>query len=106
MRTGRHPIRHLVSLIGTGFVLFSLFGCLSLPAVSIAGTEPTAYQDDWDYWGHRDHWDPWGQRDYRSYRRPRYALPDRYTIHKGKKCELRCERIRGTRDYRCREYRC
>jgi hypothetical protein len=38
MRTGRHPIRYLVSLIGTGFVLFSLFGCLSLPAVSIAGT--------------------------------------------------------------------
>jgi hypothetical protein len=106
MRTGRHPIRYLVSLIGTGFVLFSLFGCLSLPAVSIAGTEPTAYQDDRDYWGHWDHWDPWGHRDYRSYRRPRYALPDRYTIHKGKKCELRCERIRGTRDYRCREYRC
>jgi hypothetical protein len=34
------------------------------------------------------------------------CMPDRYTIHKGKKCELRCERIRGTRDYRCREYRC
>jgi hypothetical protein len=101
--TTRQPIHHLAPLIGMGLVLVSLFGCLSLPAASITGTEPTAYQDDRDHWGHPDYW---GHRDYRSYRRPRYALPDRYTIHKGKKCELRCERIRGTRDYRCREYRC
>ena len=44
--------------------------------------------------------------DYRSYQRPRYELPERYTIHQGKKCELRCERIWGTRAYQCREYRC
>lgn len=50
-----------------------------------------------------EHWGRWHDR---PYHRPRYALPDRYRIHKGKKCELRCERIRGTRDYRCREYRC
>jgi hypothetical protein len=75
-------------------MLVSLFGCLTLPAESVAGVEPTAYQE------YQDH------RDYRSYRRPRYELPDRYTIYKGKKCQIRCERIRGTRDYRCREYRC
>jgi hypothetical protein len=94
MLTTHHPIHHLVQLVGTGLILVSLFGCLTLPAESVSGFEPTAYRD---YPGHRD---------YRPYRRPRYALPDRYTIHKGKKCELRCERIWGTRDYRCREYRC
>jgi hypothetical protein len=103
MRTTRHPLHHLVSLVGTGLVLVSLWGCLTLPAASSAGVEPTAYHDDPE---HRDYWDYWGQRDYRSQRRPRYELPDRYTIHKGKKCQLRCERIWGTRDYRCREYRC
>jgi hypothetical protein len=94
MQTTRHPIHYLVQLVGTGLVLVSLFGCLTLPAESVSGVEPTAYQDYQDY------------RDYRSYRGPRYELPDRYTIHKGKKCEIRCERIWGTRDYRCREYRC
>jgi hypothetical protein len=106
MFTTRHPRRYLVPLVGTGLVLVSLFGCLTLPAASGSGVEPTAYQDyqgHRDYWGHRDHW---GHRYDRPYRRPRYELPDRYTIHKGKKCELRCERVWGTRDYRCREYRC
>jgi hypothetical protein len=106
MITTRHPIHHLVQLVGTGLVLVSLFGCLTLPAESVSGFEPTAYrdyQDHRDYWGYRDYW---GHRDYRPHRRPRYELPDRYTIHKGKNCELRCERIWGTRDYRCREYRC
>ena len=106
MFTTRHPRCYLVPLVGTGLVLVSLFGCLTLPAASVSGVEPTAYRDyqgHRDYWGHRDHW---GHRDDRPYRRPRYELPDRYTIHKGKKCELRCERVWGTRDYRCREYRC
>jgi hypothetical protein len=100
MFTTRHPRRYLVPLVGTGLVLGSLLGCLTLPAPSVAGIEPTAYQD------YQDHRDYWGHRYDRPHRRPRYELPDRYTIHKGKKCELRCERIRGTRDYRCREYRC
>ena len=106
MSTTRHPRRYFVPLVGAVFVLVGLFGCLTLPAASVSGVEPTAYQDyqgHRDYWGYRDHW---GYRDDRPYRRPRYELPDRYTIHKGKKCELRCERIWGTRDYRCREYRC
>jgi hypothetical protein len=115
MFTTRHPRRYLVPLVGTGLVLVSLFGCLTLPAASFSGIEPTGYRDYRDYQGYHDHqgyWDyrdNWGYRDYRDYRpyqRPRYELPDRYTIHKGKKCEVRCERIRGTRDYRCREYRC
>jgi hypothetical protein len=109
MRITCYPIHHLVPFVGTGLVLVNLFGCLTLPAASVAGVEPTAYreyqdyrnyQDDRDYRGYRDY------QDYRSYRRPRYELPDRYTIHKGKKCEIQCERIWGTRDYRCREYRC
>lgn len=106
MRIALHPTQHLLSLVGTGLVLVSLFGCLTPPIVSLAELGPAAYQADryyQDYWGPRD---PWGYRDNRSYQRRGYALPDRYTIHKGKKCELRCERIRGTRDYRCREYRC
>jgi hypothetical protein len=115
MRTICHLRHHLAQVIGTGLVLVSLFGCLTLPTASVSSVEPTAYReypaypydpDDRDY---RGPWDPWGYRDYREYRpysRPRYELPDRYTIHKGKKCELQCERVWGTRDYQCREYRC
>ena len=98
--------RYLVLLVSTGLVPVSLWGCLTLPAASVSGIEPSAYQEYReyrDYQGPRDYRD---YRDYRSYPRPRHALPDRYTIHKGKKCELRCERIRGTRDYSCRGYRC
>src|SRR5262245_7614291 len=112
MLTIRHSIHHLVQLVGRGLVLVSLFGCLTLPAVSVAAFEATPYQD---YRGYRNYHDYRDYRDYQryqdyqddwSYRRPRYELPDRYTIHKGKKCEIRCERIWGTRDYECREYRC
>jgi hypothetical protein len=106
MRATRHLVQHLGLLVGMAIVSISLLGCLTLPDASVSGVVPTgyqAYQDDWDDWGP---WSHWGYRHDRPYWRPRYALPDRYTIHKGKKCELRCERIWGTRDYRCREYRC
>ena len=118
MRTTCHLSRYLVQLIGTGLMLVSLFGCLTLPAASVSGVESTAsreyqeyrddreYPDDRDYRGYRDYQGYRDDQDYRSYRRPRYELPDRYTIHKGKKCEIQCERIWGTRDYQCREYRC
>jgi hypothetical protein len=118
MRTTRHPIRHVLPLVGMGLMLAGLFGGPALPAVSAAGVEPFASQNDWgaqnpsgyqNPWGQQDYWgqrDPWGYRHDRPSRRPGYGLPDRYTIHKGKKCELRCERIRGARDYSCREYRC
>jgi hypothetical protein len=101
--------------VGMGLMLVSLFGSLTCPATSVAGIEPTAYGDDrgdWDDRGpsdDRDHQSDRRPRDHRddwSYERLGSALPDRYTMHKGKKCELQCERIRGTREYRCREYRC
>jgi hypothetical protein len=111
MPTARHPIRRLLCLIGVGLMLAGLFGSPVLPAASAAEVEPFAYQND------RSAQYPWDPQDYRwrprdpwGYRPPRaglgYGLPDHYTIHKGKKCELRCERIPGSRDYHCREYRC
>jgi hypothetical protein len=103
MLTPCHLLPHLGQLVGAGFVLISLFGWFPLPAESASGVEPTAYgeyRDYRDYQGYQDY------QDYRSYRRPRYEQPDRFTIRKGKKCEVRCERIWGSRDYRCREYRC
>ena len=109
MLTTRHPIHYLVQLVGRGLVLVSLVGCLTFPAASVAAFEPSPYRDYQDYRDYRDYRDYQRYRDYqeyRPYRRPRYELPDRYTIHKGKKCEIRCERIWGTRDYECREYRC
>ena len=111
VRTARQPIRQLLSRVGLGLMLAGLFGGPVLPPASAAEVEPLAYQ--YDMSAH----DPWGPQDYRGrpqdpwgYRPPRaglgYGLPDRYTIHRGKKCELRCERIRGRREYHCREYRC
>jgi len=95
--------------VGMGLMLVSLFGSLKCPAESVAGMEPTAYGDDRGPSDDRDLRSDRRPRDHRddwSYGRPGSALPDRYTMHKGKKCELQCERIRGTREYRCREYRC
>jgi hypothetical protein len=34
MRTTRYPIHRLVPLLGTGLVVVSLFGCLTLPAIA------------------------------------------------------------------------
>ena len=106
MRTPGHGIHHLVRLVGTALVLVSLFGCLALVAGTAAGVEPTAYREYWDYPDRREYRDYHGYREDRWYRKPRYEPPDRFTIHKGRKCEVRCERIWGTRDYQCREYRC
>jgi hypothetical protein len=112
MRTTRHPIRHILSLSGMGLMLAGLFGG---PA-SAADVELFVYQNDWGYrnphgyqtpWGQRvplRQRDPWGYRHDRPSRR--HSLPDRYTVHKGKKCELQCERIWGSREDQCSEYRC
>jgi hypothetical protein len=112
MRTTRHPIRHVLSLAGMGLMLAGLFGG---PA-SAADVELFVSQNDWGYqypWGQQDYRgqrDSWGQQDRWGYRHDRssrkHNMPDRYTLHKGKKCELQCERIRGSREYTCREYRC
>ena|SRR5882724_8702050 len=109
MRTTSHSSYSLGLFVGMGLMLVNLFGSLTCPAASVAGVEPTAYWDDRgpsDYRDYRSDQRPRDHRDDWSYGRPGSALPDRYTIQKGKKCELQCERIRGTREYRCREYRC
>jgi hypothetical protein len=95
-----HLLHHLAQLVGAGFVLISLFGWYLLPAATASAIASAENADYRDYRGY------YGSQEYRSYRRPRYGQPDRFTIRKGKKCEIRCERIRGSREYRCREYRC
>jgi hypothetical protein len=124
MRTICHSIAHVVPIVGIGLMLARLFGGPALPAASAADVElftsqnhweyqhPYGYQQPWgqqEYWGQRDRWgqqDRWGYRHDRPSRRSGYGLPDHYTIHKGKKCEVQCTRIRGSREYTCREYRC
>jgi hypothetical protein len=63
MRTTGHPIRYLVSLIGTGLMLVTLVGCLTLPAGSGASVDPTAYREYQNDRGYQD------DRDDRGYQR-------------------------------------
>ena len=117
MRTTHHPIRYVLSLVGMGLMLAGLFGG---PA-SAADVELFVHQNDWGYQHPYGYQHPWGQQDYWGRRNPweqdrwgyrydqpsrRHSLPDRYTIQKGKKCEVQCTRIRGSGEYKCREYRC
>jgi hypothetical protein len=119
MRTIRHLIAHVVPLVGMGLLLAGLFGGQTLPAASAAGVESFEYQHDRGAQSPYGYQYPWGQQDSREqndrgeYRHDQlalrelgYGLPDRYTIYKGKMCELRCERIRSSQEYKCREYRC
>jgi hypothetical protein len=107
MLTNCHLIRPLVvKLVGMGLILVILFGGLTLPAASASGVEPATHKDYRHYRDHRGYPDYWGYPDYRPYRWPRHGSPNRFTIRKGRKCELRCQRVWGTRDYHCREYRC
>ena len=111
MSTIRRPIRHVLSLLGMGLMLIGLFGGTALPTASAADVEAFVYQNDggyqnpWGQWEYRGQDAPWGNRHDRLRRGELgYGLPERYTIQKGEKCELQCER--SGRTYRCREYRC
>jgi hypothetical protein len=113
MRTIRHSIDHIVPLVGIGLILAGLFGGPALPAASAAEVDPFTDQHDGEYqnssgWqDSREQSTPEGyRRDQLALRELGYGLPDRYTIHKGQTCELRCERTRSSREYKCREYRC
>jgi hypothetical protein len=113
MRTIRHPSARLLPLVGLGPMLAGLCGGPALSAASAAGAEPFAYQHDRVAQSPSGYQHPWGQQDPggNRYDRPSRraasgGLPDRSTIHQGKTCEGPCERIRGTREESCREYRC
>ena len=90
--------RHV--LCGVGLILFCLCGDGTLPIAWAAGADTPTYRK---YQGYPEYHD---YRGYRLHRGPEDDAPDRFTIHKGRKCQIRCERIQGTHDYRCREYRC
>jgi hypothetical protein len=101
MRTTSHSNHALGLFLGMGLMLVSLCGALTCPAASVAGVEPTAYWNDRGPSDDRDRRSDRRPRDHRDdwpYGRPRSALPDRYTIHQGKKCKLQCEGIRGSRE--------
>jgi hypothetical protein len=92
-------MRRLV-LCGVGLILFSLGGGVTPPTAWTAGADAPTYRE---YRGYPDYHD---YRGYRLHRGPDDDAPDQFTIHKGRKCQIRCERIQGTHGYRCREYRC
>jgi hypothetical protein len=119
MRTTRHPVHHVLPRVGRGLLLAGLGGGPILPAGSAAGMEafedqpgrgaqrPSGSQPPWSRQEAREPNAPGGYRhDQLALRELGYGLPDRYTIHQGQTCERRCERIRRSREYRCREYRC
>jgi hypothetical protein len=87
-------------LCGAGLFLFSLWGGITPPITRAAGADTPMYRE---YRGYPEYHDYGG---YRLHRGPEDNAPDRLTIHKGPKCQIRCERLQGTRDYRCHEYRC
>ena len=92
-------MRRLV-LCGVGLLLCSLCGGVTPPIAWAAGADaPTSRE----YRGYPEYHD---YRGYRLHRGPEDDAPDQVTIHKGRKCQVRCERIQGTRDYRCHDYRC
>jgi hypothetical protein len=88
------------------FALMALVVLASLgwnaPGAAFAASLDEDEREEWRYEERRQ-----DNREYqeRSYRRGE-DLPERYTIRKGKKCEVRCERRAFGRDFDCREYRC
>jgi hypothetical protein len=90
--------RHV--LWGVGLMLVSLCGGISLPTAWAASGDTPTFREYQGFPEYRDY------RGYRLHRGPEGDTPDRFAIHKGRKCQIRCERIPGTHDYRCHEYRC
>ena len=99
-----------------GLMLAGLFGG---PA-SAAEVELFVYQNDYQNpygyqypWGQQDYrgqHDPWGQQDRWGYRhdrrRIRYTCPIATRFTKVRSASCSATRIRGSREYHCREYRC
>ena len=90
--------RHV--LCGVGFILFTLCGGLTPAITWAAGTDTPTSREYREVPEYHDY------RGYRLHRGPEDDAPDQFTIRRGRKCQVRCERIQGTRDYRCHEYRC
>jgi hypothetical protein len=92
--------------------LLALTMSLGLLAASGRSADAWASEDDQQdreeqpYPQEQPYQDARGSRDDRYSPRPREYLPERYRIHKGKKCEVICDRKTGTRNFECREYRC
>jgi hypothetical protein len=57
------------------------------------------------FWDDHQRWKD-RERSAQESRRERSTLPDRITIEKPGKCEVRCTRVHSTGEYKCREYRC
>jgi hypothetical protein len=88
------------ALCGVGLIFFSLCGGITLSTACAAGAEAPIVREYRAYPGYHDY------QGYRLHRGPEDDAPDRFTSRRGRKCQIRCERIHGSRDYRCHEYRC
>jgi hypothetical protein len=55
MHSHHNLVRHLVRLIGGGFVLCSLVGCTTMPTAAVSGVETAAYRHYHDDGGDRPH---------------------------------------------------
>ena len=85
---------------GLGLLLCSLCWGVTPPIAWAAGGDTPTFREYQEVPEYHDY------RGYRLHRGPENEVPNRFTIRKGRKCQVRCERIPGTRDYRCHEYRC
>jgi len=78
--------------------------CLLIISVDVRADERWHGHERWGFPFSSEHWE--GSRKWTPDRQQRrhWDWPDRFTIDKRGKCEVRCER--SGRSYRCKEYRC